>query len=82
MVFMGDRATLLETGRFVQRSGRMTGNVADAAFVAALAATADLADGAREAAVLAADITGPTGAAGNAGITEALAGVARPFAAV
>nr|MYR38774.1 hypothetical protein [Streptomyces sp. SID4944] len=40
MVFMGDRATLLETGRFVQRRGQETDEMADAAFAAVIAGAA------------------------------------------
>lgn len=39
MVFMGDRATLLETGRFVQQRGQDAESAVDAAFVAAIAGT-------------------------------------------
>ncbi|WP_420710275.1 tetratricopeptide repeat protein, partial [Streptomyces sp. NRRL S-15] len=77
MVFMGDRATLLETGRFVQRRGRTAENMADAAFAVAVAGTADTADGGREAAVLTADIVDSTGAVesfGTAGGADHTAG--------
>ncbi|NEB55616.1 sel1 repeat family protein, partial [Streptomyces griseus] len=37
MVFMGDRATLLETGRFVQQRGQDGESAVDAAFAAAIA---------------------------------------------
>ncbi|CAM5384202.1 hypothetical protein SMICM304S_05542 [Streptomyces microflavus] len=40
MVFMGDRATLLETGRFVQRRGQKADKMADAAFAAVIAGAA------------------------------------------
>ncbi|NED28662.1 sel1 repeat family protein, partial [Streptomyces anulatus] len=39
MVFMGDRATLLETGRFVRQRGQDAESAVDAAFAAAIAGT-------------------------------------------